>query len=118
DQIVDAPDLTLPEVVFPRPANCWHILQPRRLGGDVLDLAVIAELPGAAGAIDEEQFVPFGKFAVALITVEGSKIAHKRSQSGYSRDQQVIGALGLGLQHKASLRHFAHEHFISDLEIV
>ena len=59
-----------------------------------------------------------GKFAFFPVLMQGSNVADKWSDTGDRRNQQVIGSAAPGFKGEASLGYFAHEHFITHLQLV
>src|SRR5581483_1179866 len=84
DHVVNPSALAHPVSVIPGTANRGHVGQPRRLAGEFLQLLVIAELPGAAGPVQDEKLVFTAKLAVLPVAIHRPNVADVGCDSGNS----------------------------------
>ena len=55
--VIDAANLTVPSFVFLRPADSGNVVQPGNFAGRLFEFGGISQLPGPAGALENEKFV-------------------------------------------------------------
>ena len=83
-----------------------------------MQFAQVPEFPRSTGTVKQKQFLFAAKLAFLPVLVEGADVADEGCNSGDRGDQQVIYASALRVKRKASLWHFAHQHFIADLQVI
>src|SRR5271169_1248474 len=116
NEIINPARLAFPFSVFPRAADGGDIPEPRNFRGDTLELFAITEFPGAASALQAEEFVGTGHGIAAVfpIFVKSSNIAYEWSYAGDGGEKQVIGASAPQIEGETAFGDFAAEHGVAD----
>ena len=79
---------------------------------------MITELPRAAGATQQKEFVLAGEFAVLPFFIQGANVAHEGRDARHRADQEMVGTPAPGVERKSSLGDLAHEKFVAQLQLV
>src|SRR5260370_31322903 len=116
--VLDSARFALPFLIFPGAADCGHKLQPRNLARILLYLAVIPELPRAAGPSQQEELVLAREPAFLPIPVQRTDVTHKRRNARHRADQEMIGSAAFGAERKSPLGSLAHEQLVASLELI
>src|SRR3972149_8353026 len=75
EDVLAATHLALPVLVFPGTADGGDVGQPRSVLREALHLFAVAELPGAAGPLQDDKLEPGGPLAVFPVAVSGARHA-------------------------------------------
>ena len=92
DQVIDAACFAAPFLVLPRAADGGNIGQPGNFTGHFFEFVGISQLPGTAGALENEKLVRAGNFFFLPIVVERPDITDKRRDARDRADQQMVRA--------------------------
>src|SRR5712692_3186709 len=76
--VVHAAAFAVPLLVVPRTAYGRRIFQPWHFSGELDQLVVVSEFPGAAGAIQEEQFLLAFEGTFFPSAIKSADVTHKR----------------------------------------
>src|SRR5262249_1041902 len=98
-----------------RTADGRLVMQPRYFLGKFLEFIEVAKFPGAAGSVQQEQFVFAAELSFFPVLVERADIAHKWRNASYRTHQQMVGPANLSLQREFARGCLAHEQFIANL---